>query len=70
MLRNSHSSFRALQRYSPSNSGDVERTPEIASIYIKLMSFGGDVFVNDPALMTMWLKFTERNPESILEILK
>lgn len=49
---------------------DVATMSKIASIYLKLMGFGADVFVKDSELMDVWYKFTKRNPKLLSAVLK
>lgn len=49
---------------------DIVTIPQIASIYIKLMRFGADVFVKDVELMHVWYRFTKINPKLLSELLK
>lgn len=49
---------------------DKETISKIASLYIKLMRFGGDVFINDTLLIRIWYHFIKLNPRIISEVLK
>lgn len=41
----------------------------IASVYMNLMKFGVDVFIEDPPLMKEWYEFTANFPKQVSDVL-